>query len=69
MEKWRDTLKSDNALVRYKSKQFIELLQNAEPIEELDMALFFSIIEKMKVYEDEKMKLPNLWEFPGGKVK
>ncbi|KYH30785.1 hypothetical protein CLTEP_24940 [Clostridium tepidiprofundi DSM 19306] len=27
MEKWKEGLKSDNVLVRYKSKQFIEILK------------------------------------------
>ncbi|KYH30788.1 hypothetical protein CLTEP_24970 [Clostridium tepidiprofundi DSM 19306] len=55
MEKWKEGLKSDNALVRYKSKQFIEILKNAKPIEKFDMDLFFSIVEKMVVFDGKKI--------------
>ncbi|WP_035287954.1 recombinase family protein [Clostridium sp. KNHs214] len=55
MEKWKEHLKSKNALVRYKSKELIGILKIAEPIEEFDMDLFISIIEKMTVFEGEKI--------------
>lgn len=55
MEKWEEGLKSENFLVRYKAKQFMEILKNAEPIEEFDMDLFFSITEKMTVFDGEKI--------------
>ncbi|KYH27334.1 hypothetical protein CLTEP_27830 [Clostridium tepidiprofundi DSM 19306] len=53
--KCKEGLKSDNALVRYKSKQFIEILKNAKPIEKFDMDLFFSIVEKMVVFDGKKI--------------
>ncbi len=55
MEKWKEGIKSENTLVRYKSKQFIDILKNAKPIEEFDMDLFFSITEKMTVFEGDKI--------------
>ncbi|WP_245331584.1 recombinase family protein [Clostridium algifaecis] len=55
MEKWKEHLKSDNLLQRYKAKQFMRIIENAEPIEEFDMDLFFRIIEKMTVFEGEKI--------------
>ena len=55
MEKWKGNLKSENALVRYKSKQLIGMLKNAEPIQDFDVDLFYSIIEKMTVFEGEKI--------------
>lgn len=54
-EKWKKGLKSDNLLVRYKSKQFIEILEDAKPLEEFDMDLFFRIIEKITVFKEEKI--------------
>jgi DNA invertase Pin-like site-specific DNA recombinase len=55
MEKWKEHLKSDNLLQRYKAKQFMRIIENAEAIEEFDMDLFFRIIEKMTVFEGEKI--------------
>lgn len=55
MEKWKEHLKSDNLLQRYKAKQFMRIIENAELIEEFDMDLFFRIIEKMTVFEGEKI--------------
>ncbi len=55
MEKWKEHLKSDNLLQRYKAKQFMRIIENAEQIEEFDMDLFFRIIEKMTVFEGEKI--------------
>ena len=55
MEKWKEHLKSDNVLVRYKAKQFIGILKNAKPIKEFDENLFFKIVEKMTVFDGEKI--------------
>jgi len=54
-EKWKQHLESDNLLQRYKSKQLIDMVENAEQIEEFDMDLFFKIIEKMTVFEGENI--------------
>lgn len=55
IEKWKDGLKSENILVKYKAKQFIEILENAEPINEFDIDIYFKIIEKMIVLEENKI--------------
>lgn len=55
MEKWKEHLKSENLLQRYKANQFMRIIENAEPIEELDIDLFFRIIEKMTVFDGEKI--------------
>lgn len=55
MEKWRKGLKSDNLLLRYKAKQFAEITNNVEPIVSFDMDLYFRIVEKMSVYEEQKI--------------
>lgn len=55
MEKWKDGLKSENVLVRYRSKQFIKIIEEAEPITEFDVNLFLKLIENMTVFEGEKI--------------
>ncbi|NFM45364.1 resolvase [Clostridium botulinum] len=55
IEKWKEHLKSDNVLVRYKAKQFIGILKNAKPIKESNEDLFFRIIEKMTVFDGGKI--------------
>lgn len=55
MEKWKQHLKSDNLLQRYNAKQFVEIVKNAEQVEAFDIDLFFRIIEKMTVFEWEKI--------------
>ncbi|WP_392486136.1 recombinase family protein [Haloimpatiens sp. FM7315] len=55
MEKWKEHLKSDNVLVRYKAKQFIGILKNGKTIKEFDGDLFFRIVEKMTVFDGEKI--------------
>ncbi|WP_242834216.1 zinc ribbon domain-containing protein [Clostridium pasteurianum] len=55
IEKWKKGLKSENILARYKFRQFIGSLKNAEPIQSFDMDLFFSIIEKITVYEGQRI--------------
>jgi len=51
MGKWQERLGSGNVLVRYKAKQFIGILATAEPIREFDEDLYFSLVEKMTVYD------------------
>jgi site-specific DNA recombinase len=55
MIKWKDNLKSENVLVRYKSKQLIGILKDTEPKQDFDIDLFYSIIEKMTVFEGKKI--------------
>lgn len=55
IEKRKQHVKSDNLLQRYKSKQFIEIINNTEPIESFDMDLYFRIVEKMTVFEGKKI--------------
>ena len=40
MEKFKDGLKCENILVRYKLKQFIKVIENTEIIKEFDVDLF-----------------------------
>ena len=49
IEKWKERLGSDNALGRYKAKQFIGIMADAEVIEEYNAELYFAMVEKMIV--------------------
>jgi site-specific DNA recombinase len=55
VEKWKLHLKSDDLLLRYKAKQFIEITNTVEPIESFDMDLYFRIVEKMIVFEGKNV--------------
>lgn len=55
MEKWKEGLKSENVLVRYKTQQFIKMIADAEELQEFDIDIYFKIIEKMIVFEGNKI--------------
>jgi site-specific DNA recombinase len=55
MEKWKDGLQSENILVRYKTKQFIEIIKEAEVLKEFDIDIYYKIIEKIIVFEGNKI--------------
>ncbi|SHE89998.1 recombinase family protein [Caloramator proteoclasticus] len=55
IEKWNEELISENVLVRYRAKQFIEILKDAEKAEAFDIDMYFRIIEKMTVFDGEKI--------------
>jgi len=51
LDKWKGSLQSDNVLVRYKARQFIEIFTEAEQIKKLDVDLYFALVEKMTIYD------------------
>ena len=55
MEKWGKGLNSDNILVRYKTKQFMDIIKGARHIDEFKVDVYFKMVEKMQVFEREKM--------------
>jgi len=55
MKKWKVHLKSVNGLVRYKANQFIKIIEVTEPQKKFDVNLFLSLIEKVTVFEGEKI--------------
>ncbi|MBC8060159.1 MAG: recombinase family protein [Clostridiaceae bacterium] len=55
LNKWKEGLQSENVLVRYKAREFIEIIKGAEVIDEFDVDLFFRIIEKMIAFEGNKI--------------
>lgn len=55
IEKWQENLKSDNALIRYKVRQFIKIVEKTEPIRKFDAKLLFMFVEKMTVFDGKKI--------------
>ena len=53
--KWQERLRSDNALVRYKAKQFTRLIEKAELMEEFNTDLYFALVEKMTVFDGDRV--------------
>ena len=47
--KWQGMLESDNALVRYKAKQFVGIVSSRTKIDEFDINLYFAMVEKITV--------------------
>jgi hypothetical protein len=41
-----------NAMVRYKAKQIMEILADADAISEFDVELYLALVEKVTVYDD-----------------
>jgi len=50
MRKWQERLEDDNLLQRYKARQFIEIITDAEVMVEFDVGLYFALMEKMTVF-------------------
>lgn len=50
----RSGLNSEKVLIRYRSKQFIKIMEKTELIKEFDVNLFLKLIEEMKMFDGEK---------------
>jgi len=55
IEKWCAKKNDENVLVRYKAQQLIEIIKETEILEEFDTDIYFKIIEKMIVFEGNKI--------------
>ena len=55
IEKCQEMLDSDNALVRYKARQFVEMIAESEGLEEFDADLYFALTEKVVVYGEGRL--------------
>ncbi len=55
MRKWQERLSSDNLLKRYKARQFIGVMAEAEPITEFSVDFYFMLVEKMVVFDGGRM--------------
>lgn len=53
IEKWKD--EDGDELRRYRAREFIEILKIGVVIEDFDVDLYFKMIEKMVIFEDEKI--------------
>ena len=51
LSKWRGKLQGADVLKAYRLKQFIELIAEANPIEEVDKELVFKVLEKITVID------------------
>jgi hypothetical protein len=52
-KKWEEHLKSDNLLKKYKAKQFIEIIEKAEPLENFNLVLFEKMVEKKVIFKNK----------------
>ena len=55
LEKWREGLNSENVLKRYKSRQFIGIVENGKTMTEFDIDIFAAMMEKITVYNRKKL--------------
>jgi len=51
MRKWQERSEDDNLLQRYKARQFIAIIAEAEVMVEFDVNLYFALVEKMVVFD------------------
>ncbi|MEG6585755.1 hypothetical protein [Dendrosporobacter sp. 1207_IL3150] len=49
------TLGERNLLQRYKAAQFIEEMTKPKPLTEVDVDLFFALVEKITVYDEGRL--------------
>jgi len=55
LQRWWQKKNSGDFLQKYKAQQFMEIITGAKPITEFDMDLYFKIVEKMTVFEGDKI--------------
>jgi site-specific DNA recombinase len=55
LDKWQELRESDNSLRRYKAKQFTKIITEAERINEFEIDLYFTLTEKVVVYDDGRL--------------
>ncbi len=55
ISKWQERLESDNALIRYKAKQFNKILVDRQGIKKFDVDLYFAFVEKITVYDGGRL--------------
>jgi hypothetical protein len=54
-QRWQEKKNSEDFLQRYKAQQFMKIIQGVNPITEFDMDLYLKMVEKMTVFEGDKI--------------
>lgn len=49
---WEEALQGDDLLARYRAKDFLELTEKAQSIEETDMDFMLRVLDHIRVYEE-----------------
>lgn len=49
---WEQAMAGDDLLARYTAKDFLELTEKAEPIDEMDTDFMLRVLDYIKVYEE-----------------
>lgn len=57
LHKWQGLLETGNVLQQYKARQFIDIISKSEVLEAFDVYLYFAFVEKMTVYNNDKLKV------------
>lgn len=52
IRKWESDLSEGNVLKRVTAKRFIQIFSKAKPIDQLDINLYFKLVEKITVYNE-----------------
>lgn len=55
MAKWKEQLESENVLIKVTAKRFIGIFIDAQALEKFDVELYFKIVEKITVYNNEML--------------
>ena len=55
IKKWRECLDDENVLKKYKARQFIKIFERAQKIEKFDVDLYYKVIEKIVIYQGNKV--------------
>lgn len=53
IEKWKVESEDGNELRKYKAREFIQIIEDREVIEEFDIDLYFKMIEKITAFGNE----------------
>jgi uncharacterized ubiquitin-like protein YukD len=55
MEKWETQIEDDDVLRRVVTKRFIDIVKGSQAIKQFDVDLYFKMVEKMTVVDEDKI--------------